>query len=61
MGRCQCKNLLNNQKSNMITPEANGNTTGGLDQPNPKKAEENDFKHNSTHILISLHISWLSL
>ena len=46
-GRCQCKNfVINNLRSNMIIPEPNGSTTGRLDQPNPTKAEENDFKHN---------------
>ena len=45
-GRCQCKNLINNLMSNMITPEPSGSTTGRLDQPNPKKAEVNDFTHN---------------
>lgn len=45
MGRHQCKNSFNNLKSNIVTQESSGYTTGRLDHPNPEE-KENDFKCN---------------
>ena len=46
IGRHQCKNSSNNLKSNTVTPEPSGHTTGRFDHHYREKAEENDFKCN---------------
>lgn len=46
MGRHQYKNLFNDWKRSMVTPEPINNKTGRCDHSNPEEAEINNFKCN---------------
>lgn len=56
MGKYQCRNTLNNLKSNVATAELSGHTTKRTKHPEPDEVEENYLKYNFKMMIETLKV-----